>query len=161
MYITLVTLHVLAAITWLGGVVFLALVGAPALRRVEPAALRTELFTAIGMRFRVVGWGAVVVLLVTGTWLLQLRGWLAAGALGSGAFWRSGLGVALGWKLALVVVMLATSLWHDLAFSPARARMLEQRPDGAVQRRRLMLLARIGAVAGLGVVIAAVRVVRP
>jgi copper resistance protein D len=161
MYLTLVALHVLAAVTWLGGVLFLALVGAPALRRVQPPALRAELFEAIGMRFRVVGWGAVAILLVSGTWLLQLRGWLSPAVLTSGAFWRSGIGGALAWKLALVAVMLGTSLWHDVAFSPARARALEQRPDGVAIRRRLMLLARIGAVAGLGVVIAAVRLVRP
>lgn len=161
MYRALVTLHLLAAIVWLGGVLFFALVGAPVLRRVEPAALRSALFEALGRRFRAVGWGAVLTLLVTGTWLLQLRGWLSPAVLTQGAFWRSGIGVALAWKLALVVVMLVLSLAHDLAFSPARARALADRPDGAVVRRRLMLLARVGAVAGLGVVVAAVRLVRP
>ncbi len=161
MYHTLGTLHLLAAIVWLGGVLFFALVGAPVLRRVEPAALRSALFEGLGMRFRVVGWGAVLTLLVTGTWLLQLRGWLSPAVLTQPTFWRSAIGVALAWKLALVTVMLVLSLAHDLAFSPARARALAERPDGARVRRRLMLLARVGAVAGLGAVVAAVRLVRP
>lgn len=161
MYLTLVTLHILAAIVWLGGVLFFALVGAPVLRRVEPAALRSELFEGLGMRFRVVGWGAVLTLLVTGTWLLQLRGWLAPAVLSQRAFWRSTIGVALAWKLGLVAIMLVLSLAHDIAFSPARARALAERPDGAKVRRRVMMLARIGALAGLGAVVAAVRLVRP
>lgn len=39
-----VTLHLLATMLWLGGTFFLAIVGAPVLRRVEPASLRSELF---------------------------------------------------------------------------------------------------------------------
>lgn len=160
MYLALVTLHVLSAMVWIGGVLFLALVGAPALRRVEPAELRARLFEEIGMRFRYVGWGAVTVLLVTGTWIMQLRGWLAWGLLSNPDFWRGATGSALGWKLGLVTVMLVLSLWHDVALSPAKARELAQRPDGAAMRRRLVLLARLGGVAAIGVVIAAVQLAR-
>ena len=161
LYFTLVTLHILAAITWIGGVLFLALVGAPALRRVEPPSLRAALFDAIGMRFRWVGWGAVIVLLLSGTWLLWYRGWLAWELLSRAAFWRQGVGLALGWKLGMVTVMLVLSLVHDVALSPSRTRALEARPDGARVRRRIVLLARFGAIAALGVVVAAVRLVRP
>lgn len=160
LYFTLVTLHILAAITWIGGVLFLALVGAPALRAVEPPSLRTALFNAIGMRFRWVGWGAVTVLLLSGTWLLWYRGWLAWSLLSNGAFWRTGVGLALWWKLGMVTLMLVLSLVHDVALSPSRARALDARPDGAAIRRRVVLLARVGAIAALGVVVAAVRLVR-
>jgi copper resistance protein D len=160
LYLTMATLHVLCAITWIGGVLFLALVGAPVLRRVEPPSLRRALFEAIGMRFRYVGWGAVAVLLVSGTWLLQLRGWLTWRVLGDGAFWSTGVGSALAWKLALVTAMLLLSAAHDVLLSPARLRALDARPDGGVVRRRLVLLARLGALAALGVVVAAVRLVR-
>ena len=47
-----VTVHVLAALFWLGGMLFLGLVGAPVLRAVEPPALRQRLFHDLGMRFR-------------------------------------------------------------------------------------------------------------
>lgn len=160
LYFTLVTLHILAAITWIGGVLFLALVGAPALRTVEPPSLRTALFNAIGMRFRWVGWGAVIVLLLSGTWLLWYRGWLAWSLLSNRAFWGTGVGLALGWKLGMVTLMLVLSLVHDVALSPSKARELDARPDGAAIRRRVVLLARFGAIAALGVVVAAVRLVR-
>ncbi|MBK6841137.1 MAG: CopD family protein [Gemmatimonadetes bacterium] len=112
------------------------------------------------MRFRTVGWGAVILLLLSGTWLLWYRGWLAWSLLSSRAFWSAGVGLALGWKLGLVTLMLVLSLVHDVALSPSRARELDARPDGAAIRRRVVLLARFGAIAALGVVVAAVRLVR-
>jgi hypothetical protein len=39
LYYATVTAHLLAALLWLGGMFFLAIVGAPVLRSVEPAAL--------------------------------------------------------------------------------------------------------------------------
>lgn len=162
MYLTLVTLHVLAAVTWLGGIGFLALVGAPALRRVEPPSLRAELFEAIGMRFRVVGWSAVSVLLVTGVWLLYVRGWLSSAILLAPEFWRSSVGTALAWKLGCVTAMVVLSLAHDVASTSTRGRAATAGDEaGAAMRRRLMLLARVGALGGVGAVAAAIRLVRP
>ena len=66
-------MHLLAAFLWLGGMFFLAVVGAPILRRVEPHTLRKELFSRIGEQFRVVGWIAISVLLFTGVGNLYLR----------------------------------------------------------------------------------------
>ena len=112
------------------------------------------------MRFHTVGWGAVTLLLVTGTWLVQLRGWLSPVVLRQPAFWRSGIGVAPAWKLALPATMLLLSRAHDVAYSPVGARALSTHPNGTRARRRLMLMARVGAVADLGVVVAAARLVR-
>lgn len=160
MYFTLVTVHVLAAMVWVGGVLFLALVGAPVLRRVEPADLREQLFNRLGMRFRYVGWMAVGVLLLTGTALLWMRGWLSAEVFGAAAFWRSPAGSALGWKLGAVVAMIVLNLGHDVALSPERARALRASPSWPAKRRRMVLMARAGALAALLVVIAAVRLAR-
>ena len=70
LYYLNVTIHVLAAFLWLGGMFFLAVVGAPALRAVEPPQLRQQLFNALGTRFRYAGWVAIGVLLVTGVVLM-------------------------------------------------------------------------------------------
>src|SRR6185437_2938455 len=72
LYFATVSLHVLAAMFWLGGMFFLGIVGAPALRRVEPPELRQRLFSTLGLRFRALGWGAVGVLLATGVLSLRL-----------------------------------------------------------------------------------------
>ena len=55
LYFTLVTLHILATVTWIGDVLFIALVGTPTLRTMEPPSLRTALWETIGLRFRTVG----------------------------------------------------------------------------------------------------------
>ncbi|HEU4629922.1 MAG TPA: hypothetical protein VFS08_09245, partial [Gemmatimonadaceae bacterium] len=62
LYYVVVSTHVLAALFWRGGMFFLGVVGAPALRAVEPPALRQRLFQQLGVRFRTAGWAAIAVL---------------------------------------------------------------------------------------------------
>ena len=59
MYYLTVTLHVFAALFWLGGMFFLGVVGAPVLRKVEPPELRSRLFQDLGRAFRTSGWIAI------------------------------------------------------------------------------------------------------
>jgi uncharacterized membrane protein len=54
-YFIAVTLHVLAAVAWLGGMFFFA-IAAPVLRRIEDEDVRVALFDSLGRRFRLVGW---------------------------------------------------------------------------------------------------------
>ncbi len=86
LYLLNVTVHVLAAVLWLGSMFFLALVGAPVLRRVEPPATRAALFRELGIRYRTLGWITLAVLLVTGVLNLQFRGVLTAVSMGSRHF---------------------------------------------------------------------------
>lgn len=160
-YYLLVTLHVLAALLWLGGMFFLGLVGAPALRAVEPPALRQRLFHDIGLRFRTVGWIAIAVLVLTGVLLLHMRGLLQwSGVFGSAAFWRTSLGLALAAKVATVVTMVVVSFVHDFVLGPAAGRLEPGSPSALAMRRRAALLARLNALVGLLLVIAAVRLAR-
>lgn len=160
-YYASVTIHVLAAMTWLGGMFFLALVGAPVLRRIEPASLRQQLFTDLGTRFRSVGWLAIAVLVLTGLLNLHFRGVLHwSGALGEAAFWRTGFGHALGAKLFAVLAMIAVSFVHDLWLGPAAGRAAPGSRAALTLRRRAALLARANAAAGVVVVAAAVRLAR-
>ena len=160
-YHLVVTLHVLAALLWLGGMFFLGVVGAPVLRAIEPAALRQRLFHLLGVRFRTVGWIAIAVLVTTGTIMLRARGLLAwSGVLGSAAFWRTPLGVALAFKLATVVTMIAVSAVHDFLVGPAASRAEAGSAEAVALRRRAALLARLNALVGLFLVIAAVRLAR-
>lgn len=156
-----VTLHVLAAMLWLGGMLFLAAVGAPVLRAIEPAALRQRLFQELGLRFRTIGWGAIALLIVTGIANLHFRGWLRwDGVLGEAAFWSTTTGHALAWKLIAVTAMLVVSLVHDFVLGPAAGRAAAGSPEALRLRRRAALAARATAALGLVVVIAAVRLAR-
>jgi copper resistance protein D len=160
LYYVNVTVHVLAAMFWLGGMFFLAAVGAPVLRSVQPPELRTELFRRLGEQFRLVGWIAIAILIVTGFLNLQLRGMLRGDVLLSGAFWTTPYGMSLGWKLGAVTGMLVLQAIHDFSVGPAASRLAPGSADMVRVRRHAALLARASAVLGLVVVIAAVRLAR-
>lgn len=159
-YYLSVTLHVLAALLWLGGMFFLAAVGAPVLRRVEPASLRASLFQQLGLGFRRVGWPAIGVLLVTGVLNLHFRGLLAGDVVGSAAFWSGPYGTALAVKLAAVTVMLLLSAVHDFVLGPRAARHDAHSAEGQRLRKAASWVARANALAGLVLVMAAVRLAR-
>ena len=160
-YFASVTLHVLAAMVWLGGLFFLGLVGAPVLRRAEPATLRQHLFHVLGLRFRVVGWSALGVLVVTGLLNLQYRGLLQwRGTLGEGVFWRSALGRALAVKLVAVAAMVVISFFHDWIYGPRSGLAPAESPEAAAFRRRAVILAQVNTLLALVIVAAAVRVAR-
>ena len=98
-------LHVVAATTWIGGMLFIALVLVPTARRLEDPALRARLIHETGLRFRTVGWIALGVLVVTG--LLNL--WIHPALLSS---------PRLHWKVGLVIVALTLSAFHDFILGP-------------------------------------------
>jgi len=155
-----ITLHTLAALFWLGGMIFVALVGAPVLRQVEPAALRARIFDDLGRRFRTTGWIAVAVLIVTGIVNLRYHGVLAWSVLSQPRFWHTRFGTALAVKLVAVAVMLALQAVHDFVHGPQASRAEPGSPDAARFRRRAALLARVNALVGLVLVLAAVRLPR-
>lgn len=161
LYYVNVTVHVLAAMLWLGGMFFLGVVGAPVLRAIEPPALRQKLFQQLGLRFRATGWWAIGVLVATGVVNLHYRGWLRwDGALGSAVFWRTAAGHALAMKLVAVTAMLIVSAVHDFVLGPRAGRAQPGSPRAAALRRRAALLARLNALLGVLVVVAAVRLAR-
>ena len=160
-YYVVVTIHVLAAMLWLGGMLFLGVVGAPVLRAIEPPALRQRLFHQLGLRFRTIGWIAIAVLVTTGVIMLGLRGLLHwSGAFGSAAFWRTAFGITLGAKLAAVVTMIVVSAVHDFLLGPAAGRATPGSPEAVALRQRAALLARANAFVGILLVLAAVRLAR-
>jgi copper resistance protein D len=158
LYLLNVTVHVLAALFWLGGMFFLAIVGAPVLRRIQPDELRARLFSELGLAFRRAGWVAIGVLLVTGVLNLYLAGTLAS--LGTAGLWRTPYGAALVWKLAAVAVMVLVSGVHDFVLGPRAARMEPGSAEAVRSRSRAAWLARINALVGLILVFAAVRLAR-
>jgi copper resistance protein D len=160
LYWITVTVHVLAALFWLGGMFFLALVGAPVLRRVEPAPLRASLFRQLGEGFRTAGWIAIGLLLATGLLNLQLRGMLSWDVLGSTAFWGSRFGTSLAWKLVLVTLMVGVSAFHDFVQGPAAGKLQPGSPEAVRARHRAAWLGRINAALGLLLVYVAVRLAR-
>jgi putative copper resistance protein D len=159
LYLLNVTLHVLAAMLWLGGMFFLAVVGAPALREVEPPELRARLFAQVG-RFRGVGWAAIAVLVATGVGNLAFTGAFRGGAILRAELWATPYGHTLAWKLASVAAMIVVSAVHDFWLGPLAGRLPAGTPEALRMRRRAAWLARINAIIGILIVAAAVRLAR-
>lgn len=155
-----VTVHVLAALLWLGGMFFLGVVGAPVLRRVEPPALRAQLFHRLGTAFRTVGWASIAVLLVTGTLNLYFRNVLTWSVLGSGSFWATPYGTSLAVKLVTVTLMLAISAVHDFWHGPRAGKLAPGSAEALRARRLAAWMARGNALLGIILVFAAVRLAR-
>jgi uncharacterized membrane protein len=149
----LVWIHLLAAISWIGGMMFLSLVLAPLFRRAGLSGERLLLFRDIARRFRVLVWLDMGLLVGTGVILIGQRGLSFSGV---GA-WPRPLQV----KLALVFCLVALSLWHDLMLG-AQARQTSEAPSAQRGSARWLarLIPRFALLLAVGVVFAAVVLVR-
>ncbi len=128
--------HVVSAITWIGGMLFVALVVGPVTRRIEDTTLRIRLIHLMGVRFRTVAWIALGLLIVSG--LINL--WADPFLLGSPRFLV---------KVGLVVWTLMLSALHDFVIGP-RANAPDADPAA---RRRASWIARVNALVALAIVL--------
>jgi putative copper export protein len=115
MYSTLVILHLLAAVSWIGGMIFLSLVLAPLVRGRKAAPEFMALFRSAALRFRPIVWIAIAVLLITGPVLLSQRGI----DITSPTSWPGIVTV----KVTLVGILLILTVLHDLVLGPRVSRV--------------------------------------
>jgi len=161
-YAFFVWLHIVAACVWVGSMVFFAAVVVPVLRRPETRPYAAVLLRLLGARFRVLGWVALGVLLVTGTLNLHYRG-ITWPAVVSPAFWSMGFGRLLAWKLALVALVAVVTALHDVLVGRSAVRTLTESPGSpkAVRIRTLASwLGRTTLLASLAILVIAVWLVR-
>ena len=132
--------HLVAAIAWVGGQLFLVLVLLPVLRRALPPAQRTPIVAQLGQRFAVVSWISLGLLLVTGFLNGERRGvaWESLPAA------QSTYGQVLFAKLCLVAAVIALTLLHGQVLGPRITRLASGAsigsPDAETHRRRLARL---------------------
>ncbi|TAL09456.1 MAG: hypothetical protein EPO02_10265 [Nitrospirae bacterium] len=112
-----VWLHILAAVIWIGGMLFLSLIAVPVLRGVDAPLLRRDLFRAMALRFRRLVWLCFAVLVPTGIVNLLYYGNTTAG---------SPYMKVLHIKLGLVVFLVIMGLVHDFVIGPRAARALSR-----------------------------------
>ena len=156
MMVFLVWLHVLAAVSWVGGSIFLSLVLVPVLRR-EPFASQRGVLRATALRFRPVVWGAIAILVLTGPMLLHQRGISIMNP--------SGWPMILSIKLGLVAIPLLVTVTHDLIIGPRVGRILQIPAESRTRSDQAMVawspwLARSSLLLTLAVLLAAVILVR-
>ena len=144
--------HLLAAAVWVGGTIALVFVAVPVVRRLE-GPQRALVLRQFGRRWRLLGWGALAILLVTG---------LASAGEHTGfrphRLVHGGFGIVLLVKAVLVGVLVGAAAAHDFVLGPRLARQIRageaQTARPALTRVGWTALALTVAVPALGVVLA-------
>ena len=99
--------HLLAAMVWVGGSVALVFVGVPAIRVLEGEP-RGRAMRELGHRWRPLGYGALLVAVLTGVELAR-RDWDEG---------RSPFQTVLWVKVALTACLIAASYLHNFVYGP-------------------------------------------
>jgi uncharacterized membrane protein len=155
--IFLVWLHILAAVTWIGGALFLSTILVPVLRDEPFSAQRGTLFKAIAGRFRTMVWASIGLLLVTGIPLASRRV--------DSLLDLSGWPLPLKAKLGLVLLLIGMTGLHDFWIGPKVGRWMRapQESRTPFESRMIRLapwVARLALGLALGVLLAAVTLTR-
>ena len=165
LYQIAVFIHVLSAVIWVGGMLFLVTVLVPLSRRErKTGGTMGGLLRESAQRFLPIAWSAMALLVVTGIYL----GWEQWGvrpgnffSTGGHFFW------ILQVKTGLFVAVIALSLVHDFLLGPKVLTLLESEPTladsapGKGGRTWLLALARINLLLVLIILVLAVFLVRP
>jgi uncharacterized membrane protein len=154
--------HVLAAAIWVGGMIFVALVVVPVIRRKELQGAAARLIHFTGIRFRWVGWACFVLLLVTGLFNVLVRG-IAWADLFTPQFWAAPFGKLLAVKLVVFALILASSALHDFLVGPRAVVVWQERPGSAEAtrlRRQATRFGRLNLLLALTIVALGVMLVR-
>ncbi|MDH3442468.1 MAG: CopD family protein [Deltaproteobacteria bacterium] len=161
-YLFSVWLHLIAAMVWIGGTIFLAAVLVPAIRRPEVGTMASLLIRLTAYRFRWIAWLCFAVFLLTGIFNLLYRGigWQALAQLD---FWSSSFGAVLAIKLSLVLGIVAISAVHDFFIGPRTLAAWQadaHGPETMRLRRKAVQFGRLNLILGLVASILGVMLVR-
>lgn len=129
--LALVWIHLLAAVVWVGGMVFLSVVLVPVLRRDGLFAQYAMLFRAVAYRFRAVVWGAMGILVGTGLMLAAGRSIPVT----EPRQWPT----IFAAKMGLVAFLFSLTLLHDLVVGPHVRRVLGTAEAERTARERILV----------------------
>lgn len=142
LYLAVVWIHLFAAATWVGGMVFIA-VAIPAIRSLGGQGI--DLLERLVRRFSAVGWVSLGLLAATGALLLGFRGYDLA-AVVEGRLFQGGFGAVLTVKLSLFGATVAVGVLHDFFIGPRAIEVLRSPNDPAKTEYWRRLAAWVGRV---------------
>jgi len=162
MYYLSVYIHILAAIFWIGGMLFTIFVLVPVSRDKMLVRKRGAFFKVIGEKFSKISWLLFFILFVTGITNLLGRG-IPFETLFDTRFWSGGFGSALLVKLYLFGSVLIISGIHDFYAGPKAAELMdkdESSPGTKKFRLFTSWLGRVNFILGLLILYYAIRLTR-
>ena len=150
--------HLFAAVVWVGGLFFYALVLRPSLAEIDPGNAR-RLFQIASMRFLAISTACLGLLLFSGLLLIsQILGGVAI----QEAFFSTPYRRVLGLKVMLALVAIALGMWTGFVLAPRLVTAIESRDDlrARATGRIITVLTIIGFVLGVAITgcVAAMRV---
>ena len=159
----MVAIHLIAAVTWLGGMLFLVMVMLPLARRHGFGGQGFVVLRQVAGRFVPVAWAAKIILVLTGAYL-AFDHW----GIGVGEFFSGGIHFIdmLQIKTALFLVVVLISLAHDFWLGPSMAdrldaaRQADQPLPRGPARAFVLMAARINLLLVLAIVVLAVIMTR-
>ena len=162
LYSISVFIHILCAIVWIGGMLFLTMVVVPVTRQPDFQGIAGRFFNETGNKFRRIGWACFILLFITG--FLNLTGRFGSMAvMGDSEFWMGPFGSKLAMKITLFALILIMSAIHDFFVGPRAAQLLMDNPDNpaaAKVRKSASWFGRVNMLLGLIVVFLAVGMIR-
>lgn len=154
LYKIAVVIHVLSAIIWIGGVLFMGAVAIPAAKKLSPKE-SSIIIGAVGLRFRPIGWVCLTLLVLTGGYMASAWGATWSNFFDLSFFQKGVQYRALGYKLIAVTLMIAVSGYHDWYLGP-RSASLRTSADASEAARMRKLAGRLGRITGILVLIIAI-----
>ena len=152
-------IHVIAAVTWVGGNLILAMVIVPHFRQSLPPVQRIKLLMQIGKRFEPVVWGCIGVLFFTGIVNIFFSVDITSPSPISDAFMRT-----LLIKIGLFFVLIILTVLHSMIFAPRLAAAIEDLdptleelpPEVKPLRSQMSIISSLMGVVSLLILLAAV-----
>lgn len=150
-YALIIFLHVMAAIVWIGGTIFMALIIQPVIRKALSLQQRMAVYHETGMRFKKVQWVCLGILLLTGTFMVWKRG----------VPFESFTSL-ISTKIALVVVVIVLSFLHSQIWGPRLVASSSdpQSPSYLALVRKLRIFGQINLLASLVIIFLAILISR-
>lgn len=131
-------LHLMAAIIWIGGMIFAAIILQPVMRKSLTPEVRMPIYHDIGKRFKLIQLICLGVLIGTGLqklWSLRT----------TPDIFYSTFGAILGVKLTLVICVIALTVFHSYVWGP-KLTALSQSSQGSEYQRTMQTLVLWGRV---------------
>lgn len=157
MMILLAWVHLLAAIVWIGGMLFLSFILVPVFRRGTFGADRRVLFQTLAGRFRIAVWLSILILVATGPLLVSSK----TGTMAEPEGWRS----VLNTKLWLAAILIGLTAVHDFWLGPLVGRLRKESSETPSSADRLLVglsswTARLSIILAIAVLFMAVALAR-
>lgn len=140
-------IHILAGVTWVGGIIYMVLVLLPSLRALEPASAGV-LMGGLSRRFTKVAWTSIILLILTGVIRIE------PGALFD---FSSQYGTFLTIKLGSALIMILIALYITFSLFPKVGKLApapgeEPSEEFIILQGRLPMLVKINVLLGILVI---------